>query len=566
MGYELVDDVPKPRYEITDDKKPVSFADRANAVPAGFNSTMASIAGIPMGTIANVWDMAKAGVGLTYGEATGKTPPAFLDPTDRSKIPLTSEWFTTDNGKPRAAYALGRPEDPASRYLAAAGGAGAATLTGNPQTAGEALMGLTSNLSGNMAGQTAAELTQNSDPTTRTLATAGSQILGTSMPGAIAGRIAQPMRNQLTPGQQETNATAETNDIPLDAASRTGSTFLKRMRNLTNDNPFTAGDQKEFSDEQRTAINRAFLQQIGETGETRATPDVMGRANARIGQVMNDVAARNPIQFDTQLAGDLQQVQRDMARTVAASEHGPINENIQDILTAAQRNGGVIPGPVYQKLRSTLQSLSQNPQLNPVAGDLRESLDDALNRSVRIPADADALQAARLQYRNMKTIEGAISKDNEGNISPSMVANTLGTKSMGNRNRSVYGRGDQELPELARAGKSILDQDPNSGTAMRLTGKSATAMMGAAAASAATGHWLPAAGLATAGYGFPKAMQEINNSEAIGRYLSEGITPGPLRDALQFPQSPGFRQSAPTNALINSEEARKRLARALMEQ
>lgn len=565
MPYELVDDTPKPRYQLTDETKPVSLKERAGAIPAGFNSAMASLAGLPVDFAANIYDLGKAGIGSGYSAITGKAPPSALEITPRSQVVGSGDWFRSDNGEPRAAYAVPRPEDRASRYLAAAGGAGAATLTGNPTTGGEAAMGLLSNLGGNVGGQTAAELTQGMDPTSQTLAAASGQMLGGAIPGMAANRIAQPMRNQLTPGQQQTVVTADANDIPLDTASRTGSTFMRRMRNLTNDNPFTAGDQKEFTDEQHTAINRSFLRQIGEPNETRATPDVMGRADARIGRVMNDVAARNPIQFDTQLAGDLQQVQRDMTRTVAASEHGPINENIQDILRSAQANGGSIPGPVYQKLRSTLQSLSANPQLNPVAGDLREALDDALNRSVRIPEDMDALQDARLQYRNMKTIESAISKDNEGNISPARVVNTLGTKSMGNRNRLVYGRGDQELPELARASNEILSQDPNSGTAMRLTGKSATGMMGGAAVAALGGHWLPAAGLATLGYGFPKAMQGVNNSQALGRYLSQGITPGALRDALQFPQSPRFRQTAPLNALIGEEEARKRIARALQE-
>lgn len=533
---------------------PVTAGQRASAGMAGFNSAMAGLAGLPVDTAANVVDLAKAGGGVAYHELTGKNIPSWLGITPRAQVPGSGEWFRSDNGAPRPAYAIPRPEDRASRYLAAAGAAGPMALAANPTTAGEVGMALTSNLAGNLAAQGTADLTRNMSPTTQVLATASANMLATAVPGMIAARIAQPMQPRLTPGQQETIATADANDILIDAATRTGSTFLRRMRNLASDNPFTAGGQREFTNTQREALNRAFLRTIGEDAP-RATSDVMGRANDRIGQVMDDVAQRNPVQLDRQLANDILQVQRTAERTIPDSMRGPIERNLADIEEAAQANNGILPGPIYQRVRSNLQTLSQDPKVSPVARDLREALDDALGRSIRNPDDGPALTQARLQWRNMRTIESAISKDNEGNISPAIVANTLGTKGMGNRNRSVYGRGDQGLPELARAGKSILDQDPNSGTPSRLTGLSAPAMLGGAAMSALHGNYLPAVGLATAGYGFPRAMQGINNSQALGRYLAQGLAPG---NALRFPQSQGFGFAAPANMLLAEEEARRR--------
>ena len=474
--------------------KPVTALERANAVPAGFNSGVAGILGLPVDTMANLLDLGKAGVGTAYSKITGNAPPVALQVTPREQVIGGSQWI---RGLMGSAAQVPRPEDTASRYLAAAGAAGPAVMASNPATLGEAGMSLASNLSGNLAGQGVADLTRNMDPTTQTLATASAQVLGSAVPGAIANRIAQPTRPQLTPGQQDTIATADANDIPIDAAQRTGSTFLRRMRNVTSDNPFTAGGQKQFADEQKTAINRALLRTIGEDAPS-ATPDVMGRASDRIGQTIDDIAQRNPAQFDTILARDIQDVQRTLTRTVPESMRGPIETNIQDVFEAAQQNNGVIPGPVYQRTRAALQTLSQDPKVSPVANDLREALDDALTRSVQKPVDGPALQNARLQWRNMRTIESAISKDNEGNISPARVVNTLGTRGMGNRNRSVYGRGAQTLPELARAGKAILDQAPNSGTPLRLAGQSAPAMIGGAAMAALTGHLLPAASLASA--------------------------------------------------------------------
>ncbi|MEJ1966495.1 MAG: hypothetical protein WDO56_35135 [Gammaproteobacteria bacterium] len=482
-----------PERVATSARPPVTALERANAVPAGFNSAVAALLGLPMDTAANVVDLAKAGMGYGYSKISGKPVPSAFEVGSHESVPGGGAWIRNLMG---SAARVPRPEDTASRYLAAAGAAGPAVLATNPATIGEAGASLASNLTANMAGQGAADLTRNMDPTTQTLAAASAQMLGAAIPNTVAARIAQPVRGQLTPGQQETVATADANDIPIDAASRTGSTFLRRMRNLSSDNPFTAGGQKEFSDTQKTAINRAMLRTIGEDAP-RATPEVMGRANDRIGQAMDDIAQRNPAQFDTVLAGDIQQAQNTLVRTVPESMRGPIETNISDIFEAAQQNGGVIPGPVYQRTRAALQTLSQDPKVAPVAMDLREALDNALARSIQNPDDAPALQQARLQWRNMRTIEGAISKDNEGNISPAIVANTLGTKGMGNRNRSVYGRGNQELPELARAGKAIMDQDPNSGTPLRLAGQSAPAMIGGAVVSALTGnpalqsHWEP---------------------------------------------------------------------------
>lgn len=532
---------------------PPSAMDRANAVGSGFNSAVAAVAGLPVDTMQNLIDLSKAAMG-TRVKNFGADIPSWLQVPENQKPIGGSAWFRDLMG---SAAQLPRPEVASQRYLAAAGGALPATMMANPASAGQATTGLITNLAGNLSAQGAADLTRNQDNTTRVLATAGAGLLGSNLVARGMERLAQPMHPTLTPGEQATIATADAEGIPVDAAQRTGSTFLRRMRNVASDNPFTAGGQKAFTDEQKIAINRALLRTIGEDAP-RATPEVMGRANDRIGNTLDAIAQRNPAQFDTNLASDIQQAQRLLARTVPESMRGPINTNIADIMEAARTNNGVIPGEIYQRTRSALQTLSRTPELSPVATDLREALDNALTRSVNNPADIPLLQNARLQWRNMRTIEGAIAKDNSGNISPAIVSNTLGTSAMGNRNRSVYGRGDQVLPDIAKAGREILSQDPNSGTPLRLTGQSAPAMIGGAAMSTLTGHYLPAAALAVGGYGFPRIMQAINNSPAVGQYLSQGLPNGPVRNSLMFSQTPGSLTASPLSLLLMEEEARRR--------
>ena len=83
------------------------------------------------------------------------------------------------------------------------------------------------------------------------------------------------------------------------------------------------------------------------------------------------------------------------------------------------------------------------------------------------PQEAARLRTAITQWRNMLSIEGAISKDMQGLISPASLSGAWTTKA--NRAASVYGLGgDQSLIRLARAGRGIiLDSLPNSGTAGR---------------------------------------------------------------------------------------------------
>ena len=62
------------------------------AVSNGGAAAVAGLVGMPMKALADVTDLAKAGVGVGYGELSGKAPPAWLDPMHREDVPLTPEW------------------------------------------------------------------------------------------------------------------------------------------------------------------------------------------------------------------------------------------------------------------------------------------------------------------------------------------------------------------------------------------------------------------------------------------------------------------------------------------
>ena len=116
-----------------------------------------------------------------------------------------------------------------------------------------------------------------------------------------------------------------------------------------------------------------------------------------------------------------------------------------------------------QKINSSLGDLSQNPKYAPMAQDIKESLDDALQRWAK-PGDRQSLIQARQQYRAYKQIEPAIDPAT-GNISVPKLMSSLNSKSYGSRNQTLRGRGDQSLVGLARAAKQVIpDNLGNSGT------------------------------------------------------------------------------------------------------
>lgn len=298
---------------------------------------------------------------------------------------------------------------------------------------------------------------------------------GGELAGKALGFAAQPLRTALDGAGKSAVDTLKRAGIPLDLAQQTGNRVALTMKNVIADNPLIG--PSAFPEEQGKAFNRAALKVMGihDPAVSAADDETMDAGRKAITGVMDDVADRNPIQYDGGLESDLARIEKEAPGSLTADDMGPVRANMNNIVQSAADNQGVIPGTVYQKLRSNLGALSKNPKYAPVMGDIQEALDDAFQRSTS-PEDQQALVTARQQYRAMKQIEGAIDPST-GDISPGKLLGQINTKA--NRNQSLYGRGDQTLVDLAKAGKNVLaPHNPNSGTARRLAGMAA---MGAVA-------------------------------------------------------------------------------------
>ena len=92
--------------------------DRTQAAGSGVNRFAVNLAGAPVATALNLWDLAKAGTGTVMG-ALGAKPENLPELTDRSKVAGSPEWIAKQIEEHGGGSAISprRPDDPVSRYL-----------------------------------------------------------------------------------------------------------------------------------------------------------------------------------------------------------------------------------------------------------------------------------------------------------------------------------------------------------------------------------------------------------------------------------------------------------------
>lgn len=352
----------------------------------------------------------------------------------------------------------------------------------------------------------------------------------------LLSKIAQPVKSALTAADERAVQTLDAAGVPLDAAQRTGSKFLQRMKNMLQDNPTTAGSQAVLREQQQRAYNRAVLATLGEQADA-ATPDVMARASARIGQVFDDIAARNPVRYSRVLEMRLAAIERAARNELDDAQFGVIRRQLDTVIDKAAAGNGAIDGAAYQNLRMGLERISrgQDAARGFYAARIRSALDNALEESAS-SADSAAIKVARGQWSRLKQIEPAIAADESGHISAAKLANTLSSKRYANFTK--YGRGDTALAKLAKAGKQILPEPTaNSGTPARLLAQFALPGALGVAGGIASDDPMTGVKLGVATYVLPKLMAGAIRPGPISNYLADGLGNPYVRSVLQAPQT-----------------------------
>jgi Cell Wall Hydrolase len=261
--------------------------------------------------------------------------------------------------------------------------------------------------------------------------------------------------------------------IPINAGQMSETPAVRFMNSVTSRLPFSGATADNAL--QQSAFNRAVSNTFGESAD-KITPAVMQGAKRRIGAVFDNVAKNTDITLDAQLGNDLMTPIREATSVLPEVEVKPLMKQVTNILDTLGP-GNVISGDSYQALTRKGAPLdrvmnSQDPNVRHYAGQIKDALDSALQRYA-LPGMADDLREARLQYKNMKTVEDLASKSTTGDISPSLLMQAV-RKSYGNM--AYNGGGD--IGDLARIGQRFLKEPPSSGTAERLGSMGALGALG----------------------------------------------------------------------------------------
>ncbi len=370
--------------------------------------------------------------------------------------------------------------------------------------------------------------------------------------GALAGPgIAAGLRRAVTPfpiapERQAMLDVLHQEGVPVTAGQATGRKPLQWFESALGDLPFTGGRAAEMAERQGEQFTGAAMRRAGEN-TTRAGSEEIDRAFTRIGGNFDRLAARNNMTMDVQLGNDLSRLQRGYNSLVNESARAPIvADTIRDIGNIAANSGGVMDGAAYQALRSRLDKAARDsrsdPQLSGALFDMRNSLDAAMERSIR-PADRAAWRNARREYRNLMVLENAATGAGEnaalGLISPAKLRQAAVAQ-----NRRAYARGEGDFADLARAGEAIMKPMPQSGTAPRSYAQSLPTVVGAGLGGI-LGHGVEGAGAG--------AIAALAGPPIAGRMLMNPLTQRYLANQLLLPTPQG---DARLRALLLAQAAR----------
>lgn len=262
--------------------------DRVGAVTTGFNrGAITRMLGLPVDTVVNVIDLAKAAGGSAYTAITGKPVHDSMLPFDRSKIVGTGDWIeqkTRDAGA-GVLIDLNHPDDAAQRVLHAGGiGVGGAVVGGRASGIPMTTSAAGRNVLTAAAGSTAAAIANENgaSPATQVLLAMAPQAAGTAGAGSIklavrggeAGRVKMAQRIQ-----DFKNGGVEKPSVGL----ASGNAMAQGVENLLANTPGGVSVMQRAKQNLLDGM-QAKTAQTRDAASTRFGADVSGRA------IQNDLA------------------------------------------------------------------------------------------------------------------------------------------------------------------------------------------------------------------------------------------------------------------------------------
>lgn len=284
--------------------------------------------------------------------------------------------------------------------------------------------------------------------------------------GLLAGKVTA------SPAVQ---AAAQRLGISLTTGEQAGG-FLKGVEDATAPLPFSGAGQ--LATQRNAQIADVLGRNAGMgTGVSRIDTPMLENARQAVGNRIGQIASQFDIPYDHGLANDFGQILSDshMAGPDTAQAQWARNliDQADNLATAQGKTGA--PGITGQEFASfiahnssldkALNYTGQNAlEVKQVAGDIRQALIDAAQRSPNTPQGAlDALRDARYNYKVIKTIEPIIQKTPDG--TETMSLGPLATSIGRNFKSTIAQPGDmQDLYQLLNG---PLQAMRSSGTAER---------------------------------------------------------------------------------------------------
>jgi len=431
--------------------------DAANTTVAGLNRAAHDVADLPVQAGAYLADRA----GLT-----------------QTALPA----MQAEQAQARNAFQQNYGSNPLAQGVRIGGDIGATLLPGGlvgrgVTAGGNALLGTGSALarmgtgivSGAAQGATGAALTAGSSdqPLGEQIAT------GAAVGGVLGGAVPLVGKalgaGKISPELAGVAKDAQALGVPVYGGQISANPMVRVANSVVNKLPLSgAGPAAEA---QQTAINRVIAASMGQRAN-KLTPAVMDAAKRDTGKLFDEVANKVTIQADDQLLSDLGNIESAL-KFVPPSEQGVIRSHITNVLETAVNGDGAINGKAYQALTAKGGPLDiavtkgADPTVRHYVGEIRNALDDALERST--PADLRAkLTQARSQWKAMKTVEDLAEKSPTGDISPAALMTPVRQAYGGGGNLGMaYNTTPPTLVQLARLGQ-VIKEPPSSGTAERL--------------------------------------------------------------------------------------------------
>lgn len=288
----------------------------------------------------------------------------------------------------------------------------------------------------------------------------------TGAAASAARKIRTPLPSQLNEYQKSLVQAAKKTGQTITAAEKAGSPRFKTFEDQLSKLPGGAASPARTQQEE---FNRAISRSFGEN-EPAITQDVLQRSAEAIGSEINKIITPKQIPFDAGFAQKVKEVSESYAGYLPSDVKGPFR-NIRNDLYKLIDPAKPVPGKEVQRIRSKLLERARNTNdrdYKDALLDLREVLDDHVERFIPDEAERFALREARNRYRNLSRVEdslrGQTPSDIRGDVSGSKILRATAKE---DQSAALRGQSYQDLRTPAKIATSLATSLGDSGTALR---------------------------------------------------------------------------------------------------